>query len=147
MTLEAWADADDVELYTGYAGATDDEILRAQDIIELFAGATYLATDNIAQTNLRRLNRAVAYQVGWARSHPDITIAVDVDSDSADGQSYTPSHVNAHLLAPLAKRHLDRLSWRLKPLRVRPMYGRPDFYDKGPRDSAVYDDTREWTPM
>ncbi len=143
--LEAWADTADVFTLTGME-VTDDDVLRAQDIVELFSGTTILATE-ISQTNLRRLNRAVAYQAAWGMVHPDIYTNVDVDQASDGGTSYTPSHVNAALLAPLAKRHIDRLSWKLKPLRVRRRYGMYDYQNTGPRDSAVADDSRLWAPM
>jgi hypothetical protein len=144
--LQAWADSDDVLTYTG-ATVTDDEILRAQDIIELFAGATYAATGNMTQTNLRRLNRAVCYQAAWAQVHPDIYTNVDVSSASHGVGGYVPDHVNAALLAPLAKRHLDRLTWRLRPLRVRRRYNQYDYQNEGSRDSAVADENRLWRPM
>ena len=147
--VDAWADADDVETYTGIAaaGISNALLIRAQDIIELFAGTTFLATDNLSATNLRRLSRAVAYQAGWMTLHPDVYTNVDVDSVSQDGGSYTPSHANAALLAPLAKRHLDRLTWVQTPLRVRRRYNQYDYEGQGPRDSAVYDDNRVWIPM
>jgi hypothetical protein len=144
--VDAWADAADVLLYTE-AIATDAEILRAQDIIELFSGISWFATDNLNQTNLRYLNRAVSYQTAWMQTRPDLYEHLDVDSVSQDGASFTPSHDNAALLAPFAKRYLDRLSWRLKPLRIRRRYNEYDYDDRGPRDSAVADDNRYWTPM
>lgn len=146
VEVEAWATTGDVELYTG-SMVDDGELARAQDLIELFAGTTFLANDNISDTNLRRLNRAVCYQAAWMQAHPDVYTNVDVDNASDGSTSYTPSHVNAALLAPLAKRHLDRLTWRLKPLRVRRRYGQYDYQNQGPRDSAVADDNRLWDPM
>src|SRR4051812_34355252 len=110
ITDEAWAEPSDVKRWTGYE-VDADEVMRAQDLIELFAGATIEASNagNISQANLRRLNRAVSYQAAWMTAHPDLFTNVDVDNISQDGSSHTPSHVNAALLAPLAKRHLDRL--------------------------------------
>lgn len=146
--VDAWATAAEVLALTGQV-VTDAQILQAQDIIELFSGTTFLATDNIGPTNLRRLNRAVAYQSVWAKLHPDIYTAVDVDTVSQEGASYTPGHENAALLAPLADRHLRRLTWRQRPLRVRRRYGQSDYETSqlGPRDSAANDDNRIWTPM
>lgn len=143
---DAWATITDVLTYTGQT-VTEATLIRAQDIVELFAGTTFLATDNLSETNLRRLNRAVAYQAGWMNLHPDVFTNVDVDSVSQDGASYTPSHDNAALLAPFAKRHIARLTWVQKPLRVRRRYTQHDYEGQGPLDSAVYDDNRYWTPM
>jgi hypothetical protein len=148
MVVEAWADGDDVTDLTG-AQATDGEILRAQALIELFCGTTYdTPTDNISSRNLRLLRMAVAYQTVWMQERPDIFTHIDLDSYSQDGASGQYSHANANLLAPLAKRSLDRLSWRSAPLRVRRGGSNTEYYDdNGPRDSAVHDDSRRWTPL
>lgn len=144
--VDAWATVADVLTRTGQT-VVDADVLQAQDIIEIFSGVTYLATDNLSARNLRLLNRAVAYQAGWMVLHPDVFSAVDVDSVNQDGASYTPSHENAALLAPFALRCIRRLTWVQKPLRVRRRYDQYDYEDQGPRDSAVYDDNRYWTPL
>lgn len=145
-TLETWASVDDVFTFTG---ETVDEptLRRAQDLIELFAGVTWLGNDQISQRNARHLNRAVAYQAGWMGSRPDLYTHLDVQTVSQDGASHTPGNENAQLLAPLATRCLRRLSWADKPLRVQRGYNRNFYDDRGPRDSAVADDDRIWTPM
>jgi hypothetical protein len=142
MTIAAWADAADVLLWTGIEVA-DDAVMRAQDIIELYASTTYVAVD-ISPKNLRHLNRAVAYQAGWMSLNPDLYISRDVDSASVDGSSYTPAHESAHLLAPLARRHIRQLTWKQAPLRVRRRYGQMDYSELGDRDSAARDDAFLW---
>jgi hypothetical protein len=143
--VDAWATADDVQLYTGVE-VGDGELVRAQDIIEIFCGVTYDVAE-LSARNLRLLNRAVAYQAAWATYHPDLYLNVDVDNISQDGASHTPAHESAALLAPLARRCLARLTWSQKPLRVRRAYGVHDYEDAGPRDSAAADDARVWTPL
>lgn len=143
--LETWADVEDVHTFTGET-VDDETLIRAQDIIELFCGTTFLATDNISQRNLRMLNRAVAYQAGWMPSRPDLFTHVDVQTVSQDGSSHTPATENAALLSPFAARYLRRLTWVNKPLRVRRRYGEYENND-GPRDSAVADDNRAWVPL
>jgi hypothetical protein len=143
--VDSWATAADVTTYTGETSVTDDELVRAQDIIELFSGITFDAVVD-SPRNLRCLNRAVAYQTAWMRYHPDLYLNVDVDSISQDGHSHTPAHENAALVAPLATRWLRRLTWIQRPLRVRKRYGTDDFGD-GNLDSAVADDNRAWTPL
>jgi hypothetical protein len=145
--VDAWATVDDVDLYTDEI-VDEKTLFRAQKIVELFAGCTFSATDNISQTNLRHLRAAVASQAGWMPSRPDLFSHQDIDTASGDGASHTPGTVNAQLLAPFAARHLARLTWRNKPLRVRRRYAQSDYYnDRGPRDSAVADDNAPWTPM
>lgn len=143
--VDAWADPDDVLLLTEET-VTDSDCVRAQDIVEIFCGTTYLAT-SISQTNLRLLNRAVAYQAAWMTQRPDLYTHMDVDNVSQDGASLSPATVNAQLLAPLAARCIRRLSWLNRPLRVRRGYRHSEYDDRGPRDSAVADDNRIWTPM
>lgn len=144
--VDAWATVDDVDLFTD---ETVDEktVFRAQQIIEMFAGTTYAATGNLSQTNLRHLRAAVAYQAAWMPSRPDLFTHMDIDTASGDGASFTPATVNAQLLAPFAARALNRLTWKNKPLRVRRRYNQYDYDDRGPRDSAVADDNKPWTPM
>ena len=115
---DAWATVDDVDDFTGVT-VTEAVLLRAQDIVELFSGTTYLATENISATNLRYLSRAVAYQAGWMSEHPDLYTHMDADSISQDGASMTPGNENASLLAPLATRYLRRLSWKTRPWQIR----------------------------
>ena len=143
--LGTWADVADVKRFTNQI-VTDDDLVRAQDIIDLFSGTTFASNNQISARNRRHLNRAVAYQAGWMKARPDLFTHGDVDTVSQDGASYTPATANAQLLSPFAARWLRRLTWANKPLRVRGRYGTVDG-DDGPRDSAVADDNRVWTPM
>lgn len=143
--VDAWATVDDVQTYTGEQ-VSDEDLLRAQDIVELFAGVTFDSVE-LSPRNLRCLNRAVAYQAGWATGRPDLYTQTDVDTVSQDGHSHTPKHENSDLLAPLARRWLNRLTWVQKPLRIRGRYHTPDYTNQGDRDSAAADDARYWTPL
>lgn len=143
----AWATIANVATYTGVT-VTQDDVDRAQALIELFADTTETASDAglISPRNLRLLTMAVSYQAGWASEHPDVYTSTDVTSYSQDGASAQQAHANAHLLAPLAKRCVDRLTWRLDPWRARPATP-PMPPDSGSRDSAVRDDQYPWTPL
>lgn len=145
-TLETWASLDDVRLRTGEE-VDEATLLQAQDIIELFTGYTFAATEQISERNLRLLNRAVAYQAGWIPSRPDLFTHMETDQSSQSGTSFTKGHENAELLAPFAIRCLRRTTWSQKPLHVRSRYGSDDYSDDGPRDSAVADDNRHWMPL
>lgn len=144
--MTAWATAADVDTLTGIT-VTDAEVLQAQAIVEIFANTTTESSDAglIATRNLRLLKRATAYQAAFMTEHPDLFTHVDVTSFSQDGQSASQAHANAALLAPLAKRCIDRLSWHLEPLRA---YKRASVYtDTGTRHSAVRDDNMPWVPL
>jgi len=143
-----WATPADVDGLTGETVSVAD-IRKAQPFIELFAGTTTDSSDNgwISTYNMRQLQRATAYQTVWMLSRPDLFTHTDVQGVSQDGVSAQYSHVNAALLAPLAKRYIDRLSWKLQPLKARtrrPRFsGQPEF---GSLDSAAADDDRAWMP-
>lgn len=141
-----WTTVDAIKELTGFEASLTD-LKMAQGIVVLFAGTTTAASDAgiISSRNLRLLASAVGYQAAWMPEHPDIFTNVDSSSFSQDGVSSSQAHANAHLLAPLAKRCIDRLSWNLQPLRAyRP--GRA-YTDTGTRDSAVRDDDAPWVPI
>jgi hypothetical protein len=140
-----WATDDDVVTITGRE-ATQEALAVAQVIVEIFSGTTELASDDglIATRNLRMLRNAVAFQAVWLDTHPDVLDAMDVSGVSQDGLNAQYATANAHLLAPMADRCLNRLSWR-RQIQTRPRRGGPS--DRGNRDSAVRDDQFEWDPL
>jgi hypothetical protein len=118
--MTGWATTGDVATYTGLT-VTAAQVAQAQAVVEIFADTTTAASDagNISEKNLRLLKQAVAYQAGWISQHPDAFTNMDVTSVSQDQVSATFRHDNAGILAPLAKRCIDRLSWkRIRPLRI-----------------------------
>lgn len=141
----AWATDEDVHDVTGRE-ASPGSLATAQIMIELFAGATEIASDNgdISSRNLRLLKQAVAFQAVWLDAHPDVLDAMDVEGVSQDGLSAQYADANAHLLAPLATRCLRRLSWKQQ---IRVGRSRRVASDRGNRDSAVSDDRYEWSPL
>lgn len=137
-----WASTSDVITYTGF-NATAAQVEQAQAVVEMFADTTTDASDagNISPKNLRLLKQAVAYQAAWITQHPDAFTNVDLTNFNQDQVSGTLAHANALILAPLAKRCIDRLSWkRIRPLRI----GARGAYGGIPRamnvTSAVRDD-------
>lgn len=143
----AWATEDDVVTVTGREASVENLAL-AQTMIETFAGTTELASDAdlIASRNLRMLRNAVAFQAIWLDSHPDVLDAMDVQGVSQDGLNAQYAYANAHLLAPMAQRCLDRLSWR-RQIRVGRAHAARLAEDRSNRDSAVADDQYAWAPM
>lgn len=142
----AWATEDDVVSITGREPSPENLAL-AQTIVELFSGTTEFASDEdlISSRNLRLLQRAVAFQAIWLDTHPDVLDAMDVEGVSQDGLNAQYANVNAHLLAPFANRHIQRLSW-LREIRVGAARNART-RDRGNRDSAVRDDEYAWAPL
>jgi len=105
-----WATTSDVIAYTGI-NATTVQVDQAQGVVEMFADVTEDSI-TLAPTNLRLLKQAVAYQAAWITQHPDWATSMDTTNVSQDQVSATFLHANAGILAPLAKRCIDRLSWK-----------------------------------
>lgn len=146
MTVESWGTLELTKRLTGVE-VTEDDLFKAQAIIELFSGVTIDASDNdlISGRNLRLITWATCYQAAFVKDRPDLFTASDMSSWSQDGVSASPANENAALLAPLALRCLRRLSWRTAPLRALTRSGQSS--DRGNRDSAVRDDQFDWTPL
>lgn len=142
-----WASADDVVTITGRE-ATTESLAAAQVIVEIFSGTSDYASDQglIATRNLRMLKNAVAFQAIWLDSHPDVMDAMDVEGVSQDGLNAQYANANAHLLAPLANRCIERLSWRRQIMVGRSRAARIRA-DRGARDSAAADDQYWWEPL
>lgn len=145
-----WATTSDVTTYTGF-NATAAQVEQAQAVIEMFADTTTDASDagNISPKNLRLLKLAVAYQATWITQHPDAFTNIDLTNFNQDQVSGTLAHANALILAPLAKRCIDRLSWkRIRPLRIGRMAGGGQIPRTMNLTSATADeDDPRWRPL
>ena len=145
-----WATTSDVTTYTGLS-VTAAHVEQAQAIVELFADTTEDASDagTIFPKNLRLLKLAVAYQAAWITQHPDAFTNLDLTNYNQDQVSGTLAHANALILAPLAKRAIDRLSWkRTRPLRIGPRNPLGQIPRTQNLISAVLDDDDpRWTPI
>ena len=132
---------------------TDADIARAQPIIELFSGTSPAADDDQTARTLRTLAYATAYQAVWMATQIDTEARVDVSQISQDGVSMQMLDDDSQLLAPMAKRWLNRLPWRRSRsvfTGVRSGAGR-NLLDQA-RENVVYesDDDRDglgWRPL
>lgn len=142
----AWATTTDVLTFTGKAVA-DDELSRAQAVVELYASrtASVPATATTARDE-HWLKLAVCYQAAWMQGQFDLYTRVEVGNLSQDGVSttFTP---DAMTLAPLARKALNRLAWRkTRSIHIlSPFEDSPSTYPVGGlvKDYAF----EEWTPL
>lgn len=109
-----WCSTADVATITG-ATVTDDDIARAQFIIDIASGrsaqtATMLA-GYLHRRDLYYLRLATAYQTVWMKSQPDMFTRMDVTGVNQDGIGSSLAN-SALKLSPLAKACLRRLSWK-----------------------------------
>lgn len=149
MADALWVTPEDVQGITR-EDVTEANIAVAQEIVAMEAGIDPEFdldpdTTSVSSANRSKLVRAVAFQAVWVAAHPDVLQTMDVTGVSQDGLSATYTAQNAHFLAPLAARHIRRLSWRLEPLRAR--RPRRSVFDVGNRDSAERDDQFDWDQM
>lgn len=128
----AWATDAETLALTGVT-VPPPVLAQAQGVVELFAGISEDSTADLTAANRRMLRAACAYQAAWMVGQVDVTTRTDVAQLTQDGTQITPAGPDALILAPLARRALDRLSWlRKRTLRTvrsgRPTYATPAAY-------------------
>lgn len=91
---------------------SEAQLLRAQGVIETFEDIDPADPgDHLSVRDRNRLTSATAYQAGWMFEQIALEQRTDVESLTQDGQAWKYANPDAVVLAPLAKRNLDRLSW------------------------------------
>lgn len=105
--------ADDVYDITG-ATVSNANVQQAAVIVEVMSGAAMSDEDYdlLDATDQRWITLAVAYQAAWIQDQPDVFSRIDVSSLNQDGVSMQTRDEFSLVLAPLAKRALNRTSWR-----------------------------------
>ena len=113
----------------------DADVQQAQDVIELFVNrdlATAGQADRFSAEDLRRLRLAVQWQTGYLNAHPEVLTDQEVESASANGASVKFKPSSDALLAPLAARFLQQLSWAGGPVKVQTLYPSREDYRPQP---------------
>lgn len=120
FAANSWATPEQVLAVTGVS-VTDAQLTQAQSVIDIFSNITFDDADTISLRDTRLISLATCYQAVWQANQIDVTTRTDVSALTQDGIQVTPRGADSLLLAPLAKRCLDRLSWRkARSVRVRP---------------------------
>lgn len=105
-----WATPAEATALTG-ASIQQNDLDLANGIVELFAGVTEEALDNLKPRDLRLLKMMESYQAAWMISQVDLLGRSDATLMDGDGISYSKGDQDMHILAPLAKRAYKKLSW------------------------------------
>ncbi|KND38479.1 hypothetical protein [Streptomyces acidiscabies] len=150
--MASWATTADVLDITGTT-VTAAQLTRAQYVIDMLSGRTYDIHDLLVQENRTRdlywLKLAVAYQAAWMISQPDMFTRMNVTSVNQD-TSQAQMGASALVLSPLARRALNRVSWRgTRSLQVQ-RHRQADDLGVLPAGSPVYDYAWEeplWRPL
>lgn len=145
MGFTPWATTADVYAKTG---KTVDGVARtvAVGIIESVVGLIEeVDRDDISDRDRYYLKLATCYEAAFVADNPDLFSRLDVTSASQDGESAAFRNVDSHLLGPLARKAIRRLSW----------VGRRVAYPGGGLTTArslnvnseEYEDTLDWRPI
>ncbi len=105
-----WASPAEATAITGQT-IVQSQLDVAYHVIEMFAGAVINSRANLANRDLRLLKKAEAYQAAWMAAQIDLTGRSDATLVSQDGLQYSKGSEDMHILGPLAKKALTKLSW------------------------------------
>lgn len=142
MVAESWATVEDVKSKTGET-VTEDQRTIAVGILETVTGLIEeVERLDINDRDRYFLKLATCYQAAFVKDNPDLFSRADVTSASQDGESASFRNVDAHLLSPLARKAIRRLSWRglTRPADRQRMRAPINV------NSEEYDDSLPWRP-
>lgn len=105
-----WASPAEASSITGQ-NITQPQLNVAYHVIEMFAGVIVDARANLTNRDHRLLKKAESYQAAWMAAQIDLTGRSDATLVSQDGLQYSKGSEDMHILGPLAKRALIKLSW------------------------------------
>lgn len=138
----AWVTAAEASDITGQT-VTAAQVTVAHPIIELYSNVTTEASATLKPRDLRLLRYAESYQAYWMASQVDVLSRLDVTDVTQDGVAYTKDDPDALVLAPLAKRCLQRLSW-MKSRSIQPLTPEQALVLRGYRMPDTITGTEEW---
>ncbi|TXJ78626.1 hypothetical protein E2C11_16600 [Streptomyces lavendulae] len=142
--VDAWCTVQDVTGATGVT-VTDAQLAQAQADIEIFSNRIYTDTDRIRTRDLYWLGRAVARQAAWLAGQFGLETRLDATQIQQD-QVSTTLQGDGLVLAPMARRALQRVSW----MRSRTVHVRSAIEGAGPLISDPLtdgiDDSLVWAP-
>lgn len=135
-----WATVDQVKKITGQVVTQEQRDMAVRSLETMIGLIEEVDRPDISDRDRYFLKLAAAYQAAFVKDNPDLFSRNDVTSASQDGESANYRNPDSHLLAPLARKSIRRLSWRALT--------RPG--DRAPREAAVnvlseeYDDSLAW---
>lgn len=143
MAVTQWATIADVDDVTGKTVTEKERGIAVRSLEPLIGVIEAVERPDISDRDRYWLKLATCYQAAFVLDNPDLFSRNDVTSASQDGESANFRNVDAHLLAPLARKCIRRLSWRGL---TRP---RDRAAQRGPVNilSEEYDDSLAWKPV
>ena len=138
-----WATLGDVADITGKTVTTSERGIAVRSLETMLGLIEAVERPDIPDRDRYWLRLATAYQAAFVHDNPDLFSRADVTSASQDGESASFRNPDAHVLAPLARKAIRRLSWRgLTRSKDRAA-------QRGPLNilSEEYDDSLAWKPV
>ena len=112
MAATPWASVADVVAKTGET-VTEMHRTIAVGVLESVTGLIEeVERSDISDRDRYWLKLATCYQAAFVKNQPDLFSREDVSSVTQDGASAAYRNPDSHLLSPLARKCLRRLSWR-----------------------------------
>lgn len=108
--VETWCTPTEASNITGQS-LTQSQLNVAYHVIELYAGVIVAARAALTARDHRLLKKAEAYQAAWMAGQIGLMDRSDADLVSQDGLQYSKGDQDMHILGPLAKKALMKLSW------------------------------------
>lgn len=120
--MATWTTAEQATAITNQSLTTGD-LEAANAILEIWVGVTPDLKDRLRPRDVRLLEKAEAFQAAWMKYKPALLERSDTDRVIQDTLQYDKGDRDMHVMAPLAKAAVQRLSWRsartLEPLSPR----------------------------
>ena len=144
MAATPWATIADVKTKTG-VDVSEYQRTTAVGVLETVTGLIEeVERPDISDRDRYWLKIATCFQAAFVADHPDLFSRADVTSAAQDGESASFRNVDAHLLAPLARKAIRRLSWRgIRAVLPGGRAARPTV----DMASEAFDDSLPWSPV
>lgn len=91
---------------------SETDLEAANAILEIWVGVTPELKERLRPRDVRLLEKAEAFQAAWMQSKVALLERSDTDRVIQDTLQYDKGDKDMHVMAPLAKAAIQRLSWR-----------------------------------
>lgn len=146
MAATPWATVAQIKTVTGLDVTEADRAVAVSTLETLTGLIEAIDRPDISDRDRHWLKLMCAYQAAFIADNPDLFSRVDVTSASQDGESASFRNVDSHLLAPLARKAMRRLSWRALRALV-PGGGVPTASTGRDVNSEAFDDALPWSSL
>lgn len=109
--MATWTTAEQATAITNQSLTTGD-LEAANAILEIWVGVTPDLKERLRPRDVRLLEKAEAFQAAWMKYKPALLERSDTDRVIQDTLQYDKGDRDMHVMAPLAKAAIQRLSWR-----------------------------------